>query len=275
MSSAPYHLDRFLIHVSGPDARGFLDALVTQNLERLDQTPALYAGLLTPQGKLFADMIVWRGENGLVLDADPARGPALLAKLNLHKLRAQASLSDANANLCIIWDGEGTPDPRLPALGKRRLAPRAQAESLEDGTALLTARMLTLGVPDLVKDGAIEDAFALEALFEELNGVDFKKGCFLGQENVSRMKRRATTRKKFCPIVFDGSPPSYGSPLKAGEAEIGTVRTSAEGRAIAFVRLDRAQEVAAKHIPLHAGDKIIRLDPPSWLILPPAHAVAD
>jgi folate-binding protein YgfZ len=267
-----YRLDRFLIHVSGPDARSFLDALVTQNLERLDQTPSLYAGLLTPQGKLFADMIVWRGENGLVLDVDPARGPALLAKLNMHKLRAQVSLSDANANLCVIWNGDGPPDPRLPALGKRRLAPHADGMGLEDGGARFAARMLALGAPDPVKDGALDDAFALEALFEELNGVDFKKGCFLGQENVSRMKRRATTRKKFCPIAFEGAPPSYGTPIKAGDAEIGTVRSGAEGRAMAFVRLDRALEA---NVTLTAGEKTIRLDPPSWLILPVLSAAGD
>ena len=270
-----YRLDRFLIRISGPEARPFLDALVTQNLDRLEREPCLYAGLLTPQGKLFADMIVWRDNDGLILEADPARGPALLQKLNLHKLRAQVSLSDANQDLCVIWDGGGEPDPRLAALGLRRLAPRAEAEKLENGAAAFAARMLACGVPDPVRDGALDDAFALEALFEELNGVDFKKGCFLGQENVSRMKRRATTRKKFCPIVFEGEAPAFGAPIKAGEAEIGTVRSGANGRAIAFVRLDRALEAAEKDQALTAGEKIVRLAPPAWLILPAATAMGD
>jgi folate-binding protein YgfZ len=259
-------LDRFLIGVSGPDALSFLDALVTQDLGRLDQRPCVYAGLLTPQGKLFADMIVWREGDGLVLDAEPARGAALLQKLNMHKLRANLTLSNVSAEFGVIW-GEGEDDPRLAALGQRRLAPRAKLQNLADGGGAFAAKMLECGVPDLVRDGALDDAFALEALFEELNGVDFQKGCFLGQENVSRMKRRATTRKKFCPVAFEGEPPAYATPVKVGEAEIGTIRSGGKGRAMAFLRLDRALEGAA---PLKAGEKIVRLDPPPWLILPTA-----
>jgi folate-binding Fe-S cluster repair protein YgfZ len=101
-----------------------------------------------------------------------------------------------------------------------------------------------------------------------LNGVAFDKGCFVGQENVSRMKRRATTRKKFCPIVFEGEAPAYGTAIKAGEAEIGTVRTGMNGRAIALLRLDRALDARAAGTPLTADHRDIRLDPPPWLILP-------
>jgi hypothetical protein len=266
-----YRLDRFLIRVSGPDAVSFLDALATQNLGKLDPAPCAYAGLLTPQGKLFADMIVWRDGDGLVLETDPARGPALLQKLTMHKLRANVMLADISSELGVIW-GEGEDDPRLAALGKRRLAPREEVQNLHDGCAAFAAKMLENGVPDPVRGGALDDAFALEALFEELNGVDFQKGCFLGQENVSRMKRRATTRKKFCPVVFDSSAPAYGTPVKAGEAEIGTIRSGAAGRAMAFLRLDRALAASA---PLTAGEKNIRLDPPAWLILPAADQAGD
>jgi folate-binding Fe-S cluster repair protein YgfZ len=114
---------------------------------------------------------------------------------------------------------------------------------------------------------------ALEALFEELHGVDFQKGCFVGQENVSRMKRRATTRKKFCPIVFDGAALAPGAPIRAGDAELGTVRSSIDGRALALLRLDRALEFAHKGVALCAGDTLVRLAPPDWLILPDAAGV--
>src|SRR5690606_32158292 len=118
------------------------------------------------------------------------------------------------------------------------------------------------------RDAAPEEVFALEALLEELNGVDFKKGCFIGQENVSRMKRRATTRRKFCPIAFDGEAIPYGATVRAGEAEIGAVRSGGAGRAIALLRLDRALEALDAGAPLSAAGRSIRLDPPPWLTLP-------
>jgi folate-binding protein YgfZ len=136
---------------------------------------------------------------------------------------------------------------------------------IPDGDAEYNARRIALGVPDLARDAVVEEVFALEALLEELNGVDFQKGCFVGQENVSRMKRRATTRKKFCPIVFAGPAPAPGTPLMSGAAEMGSVRSGAEGRAIALVRLDRALAATA---PLTADGRPVRLDPPPWLILP-------
>jgi folate-binding protein YgfZ len=117
----------------------------------------------------------------------------------------------------------------------------------------------------LARDAAAEEVFALEALLEELHGVDFQKGCFIGQENVSRMKRRATTRRKFCPIVFEGGPPAPGTVVMSGAAELGSVRSGVAGRGIALVRLDRALNATA---PLTAGGRPVRLDPPPWLILP-------
>ena len=105
--------------------------------------------------------------------------------------------------------------------------------------------------------------FALEALLEELHGVDFQKGCFVGQENVSRMKRRATTRRKFCPVVFEGEALAVGTPILVGDVEIGSVRTGAAGCAMALLRLDRTQGAV-----LSAASREVRLDPPPWLIFP-------
>lgn len=265
-------LDRTILRLSGPDARGFLDNLVTNDLGRLDSAPCVYAGLLSPQGKVQADMIVWAdGPADLILEADPVRGPELLRRLLMFKLRAAVEIADASAELCAeaaLEAAEGfAPDPRLPALGGRRVRARTAADTPGDATALETRR-IALGVPDLARDAGAEEVFALEALFEELHGVDFKKGCFVGQENVSRMKRRATTRKKFCPIAFEGDAPAFGEPISAGAAEIGAVRTSANGRALALVRLDRAREAQDKGETLMAAGRAVRLDPPDWLLLP-------
>jgi len=185
----------------------------------------------------------------------------------MYKLRANVSIErDARNVLCSTQAFEGArADPRLAALGWRKLS----SESAVDGDGHYDAHRLALGVPDLARDALPDEVFGLEALLEELNGVDFKKGCFVGQENVSRMKRRATTRKKFCPIAFEGAAPSYGAAITAGAAELGFVRTGAEGRALALLRLDRA--LAASE-PLIAEGRLVRLAPPDWLALPTADA---
>lgn len=269
-------LARSLIRISGPEARPFLDNLLTQDLTRLADGGVAYAALLSPQGKVSADMLVWAQGDALVLDADTARGDALMKRLTMYKLRAQVTLEDAGGALNVLvsdapFDG-ALADPRLPALGYRALA---RGDEHADGAAWYDARRLALGVPDLARDTEPEEVFGLEALLEELNGVDFKKGCFVGQENVSRMKRRATTRKKFCPVTFDGDAPAYGTPVKAGEAEVGTIRTGTDGRALALLRLDRAMDATSKGQNLTADGKILRLAPPAWLILPAADAAAD
>lgn len=267
-----FRLDRALIRVSGPDSVDFLDNLLTQKVENLN-TPR-YAALLSPQGKVIADMFLWRTNGDIVIDADATRGEDLLRRLSMYKLRADVAVADASAALGALFSDarfEGAAaDPRLPdeALGWRKIAPRAEAQGFTDGADVYDARRLAMGTPDLARDAVPEEVFAGEALLEELGGVDFQKGCFVGQENVSRMKRRATTRRKFCPISFEGAPPAFGAAIQAGDAEIGTVRSGAHGRAIALIRLDRALELSANGARFTVEDREIRLDPPSWLILP-------
>ncbi|MEZ5995058.1 MAG: hypothetical protein R3C25_04835 [Hyphomonadaceae bacterium] len=271
--TGPFRINRTLIAVSGPDTRSFLNNLLTQDLERLEPRGVTYAALLSPQGKVSADMLAWAREDGsFILDADPARGEALLRRLSMYKLRAQAALSDVTSGWAVLvaeqpFDGARR-DPRLPGLGWRKIDTQESAAACAEGAAAYEAMRLAQGVPDLARDAGPDEIFALEALLEELNGVAFDKGCFIGQENVSRMKRRATTRKKFCPLVFDGDALDFGTPVLASDAEIGTVRTGAPGRAIALLRLDRALAAPA----LTAGGRPVRLAPPPWLALPQREA---
>ncbi len=271
--TTPFRLDRALLRVSGPDAQTFLQNLLTQNLDALDAVA--YAALLSPQGKIIADMLVWsdsdEDETALILETDPARSDDLQRRLSLYKLRANVEIDDVSKDFEILFSRTPFPgstvDPRRldGALGWRELSPLPVGwNAYEDGAAAYDAMRLSAGAPDLARDAQPEEVFAGEALLEELNGVDFQKGCFVGQENVSRMKRRATTRKKFCPIVFEGDAIPYGATIKAGDAELGTVRTGAAGRAIVLLRLDRA--LAARS--LSADGRTIRLDPPPWLLLP-------
>jgi len=266
--SGPTRLDRALIRVSGPEARGFLNNLLTRNLDAMGAARLAYGALLTPQGKVVADMLIWDQGEAIVLDCDGSRGGEMLRRLTMYKLRAQVDIADISAqrNVLAADDvfGEAQLDPRLPELGWRALS----SMDAPKGDAAYEAHRLTLGVPDLARDAQPDEVFALEALLEELNGVDFQKGCFVGQENVSRMKRRATTRKKFCPITFEGAAPAPMTSVMAGEAELGTVRTGANGRAMALLRLDRAFEALKAGKPLTVEGRVVRLDPPPWLILP-------
>lgn len=243
-----------LVRVAGPDAGPFLNNLLTQDLARAPDTPLRYGALLTPQGKIIADMMIWRVADGYLLDPAAGRGGDVAQRLARFKLRAQVTIT---AHESAPADLGPQPDPRLPGLGLRQPGEAAPADLL-----------IRAGVPDLAIDAAPEEVFALEGLLEELNGVDFHKGCFPGQENVSRMKRRATTRKKFCRIAFAAAPPAPGTEIIAGAAVLGTVRSGIEGCALALIRLDRALEAVEKGETLLAGDTAVGLDPPDWLILP-------
>jgi len=282
MSKPPLRLDRALLRLAGPDARALLNGLLTQDVDKLADAPVIYAALLSPQGKLIADMHLWaEPDGGVLIEADPARGADLLRRLSMYKLRSNVTLADVSAeNAVLLWlDAPGddaVADPRRPdgALGWRKIVSAREADALGD-PALYQARRIALGIPDLARDAAPEEVFAGEALLEELNGVDFHKGCFVGQENVSRMKRRATTRKKYCPITFEGEAPAPGTPVLFGEVEIGAVRSGVAGRALALLRLDRALEAEAAGNVLTADARAVRLDPPGWLILPRANAEAS
>lgn len=275
----PSHLNRSLIEVSGPDAITLLDNLLTQSLAGLSEAGVKYGALLSPQGKVIADMFIWAHDGGAILDVDPSRAADLLKRLTMYKLRSDVHIGDVTEHDSVLasdapFDG-AVADPRLAALGWRAVETIHTAKA----DAIYEERRLALAIPDLARDAGPEEVFAGEALLEELNGVAFDKGCFVGQENVSRMKRRATTRKKFCPVMFDGPAPIYGTPVRAGAAELGTIRTGMNGRAMALLRLDRVLEAQANGETLTADGRSVRLDPPPWLILPPregsAHGAPD
>lgn len=270
---ATYRPDRSVLHVAGDEAGAFLDALLTNDVSAATPERPVYAGLLTPQGKVIADLVAHRADDdALLLDVAANRAADLLRRLTMFRLRRRIEISDVSETFAveIHTDAQaGRPaDPRRPdgALGARTLTatPAADAAPLAEYEAF----RIGLGVPDPAVDAQAEEVFALEALFEELSGVDFQKGCFVGQENVSRMKRRATTRRKFCRIAFEGEAPAPGTPVIAGPATLGDVRSGVAGRAIALLRLDRALEAIDAGTPLMAGDRTVRLDPPAWLIMP-------
>jgi len=233
---------RGLIAVSGEDWRSFLQGLLTQDVETLRAREARFGALLTPQGRLLYDLFVVGREGGCWLDCQAERRAALLQRLAIYKLRAKVTLSPDETPVFAAWGarpaGEGwVADPRLAALGWRGYgasdAPNASEADYE-------RRRLEIGAPGPA-DWGEDAAYPLEADFDLLNGVDFKKGCFVGQETTSRMKRRGAVKSRMLPIRFEGPTPAPGAEILAGTLRAGEVRSGADGRAIALVRLDRIE----------------------------------
>ena len=243
--------DRGIIEVQGPDARALLHRLVTNDVLSLERGPARYAALLSPQGKIISDFLMVDdtpdgGADRFRLDVPAAQATDLAKKLMLYRLRAAVDIADRSAKLGVTahWpDGPGARDPRHPDLGTRAISPRGVADA--EAWLAYDAHRIALGVPDGGRDFAYGDAFPHDANLDRLGGVDFSKGCYVGQEVVSRVHHRGTARKRIVPVGFDGRGPAAGSDITAGEVAIGTMGTSAGRRGLATVRIDRAADATA------------------------------
>jgi folate-binding protein YgfZ len=230
---------RALIRVSGPDARPFLHNLLTQDVETLAEGELRYGALLSPPGRLLFDLFI-RGEaGGVLLDAAADRRDALMQRLAMYKLRAQVSVEADDRAVFVCWPdtAEGfAPDPRTAALGGRRYGGEPETNAAQDDWQ---AHRLAVGVPDPATDAPDDKTYPIEANFDLLNGVDFQKGCFIGQETTSRMKRRGAIRSRMLPIAFEGPPPVFGAEVLNGELRAGEMLSGRDGAAMALVRLDR------------------------------------
>jgi len=278
--------DRGVIKVTGDVARKFLHGLVTVDMLALTPGTARFCALLTPQGKIITDFFVAEAPpaegGGFFLDVPRALAATLVEKLNLYKLRAKVLIEDLSEILGVLaaWNGQDTTkdyttkyglvyaDPRLPALGLRiMIAPhQAGQAAAELGADLVAAEdyeahRIALGIPRGGVDFAYGDVFPHEADMDQLGGVDFAKGCYVGQEVVSRIEHRGIARSRAVPIRYDGAQPENGAPVTAGERQVGTMGSAAGGLGIALLRLDRVAEAAE---PLKAGGVPIHVIKPDW-----------
>lgn len=228
-------MSRAIHHISGTDAESFLQGLITNDIARLDQG-LVYAAILTPQGKYLADFFLLRRDGGILLDVAAELAPGLIQRLNMYKLRADVSITPADLS---VFHGTGPapegalPDPRHPDLGWRLYG----SEAGDDGSDFEAIR-----VAHCIPETGVEltpDTFILEAGFERLNGVDFRKGCYVGQEVTARMKHKTELRKGFRTVRITGAAP-VGTPIEAGGKAAGTLFTQSGDRAIAYLRFDRA-----------------------------------
>jgi folate-binding protein YgfZ len=276
--------DRGVVKVVGDDARKFLNGLLTSDLAKVMPGEAAYAALLAPQGKIIADFILTEASpadgGGFFLDCPRALAVTLVQRLSFYKLRAKLVIEDLSETLGVlaVWDDAGSTeyglcyhDPRLPELGMRcMLPPHLAADAAADLGAELVepaeyeVHRIAHGVPRGGLDFIYGDAFPHEADMDQLGGIDFDKGCFVGQEVVSRMEHRGTARTRVVPVMYDEFAPEAGVPVQAGDKPIGMLGSTARGRGLALLRLDRAADALAAGQPLSAGGIEMRLVKPAW-----------
>jgi tRNA-modifying protein YgfZ len=291
---AAFLRDRGIVKVGGEDARNFLNGLVTTDVTLVRPGLGRFGALLTPQGKIITDFLITEAPSGhgggFLIDAPRALAPGLTTKLGFYKLRAKVTVENLTDSLGVmaVWDGEPATkpdltfaDPRDDALGWRILVPEELARKVADligaelvDNAVYDTHRIATGVPRGGLDFMYGDAFPHETNMDRLHGVDFDKGCYVGQEVVSRMQHRGTARTRTVKIVLDGAPPEAGSPVLAGDKPVGTMGSSADGKGLALIRTDRAIDALDAGTPLSSGGLSIRIADPAGLRATPKQTVA-
>jgi folate-binding protein YgfZ len=261
---------RALIALAGPDWRDFLQGLITQDAETLAPGEARFGALLSPQGRLLYDLFVVGRADGCWLDVLAEHRAAIIQRLAMYRLRAKVEIAADDLDISVLFPSAppragGDPsgfahDPRLPSLGWRGYGVTAPAGAAIADEAAWDAFRLRLGVPG-PPDWGSDKTYPIEANFDLLNGIDFKKGCFVGQETTSRMKRRGQIKSRMLPIAFEGPAPEPGTELLAGDLRAGEVLSGQDGRAMALLRLDRAEGR-----PLTADGRPVTVERPAWFL---------
>ena len=257
--TAAFLADRGVVRVEGDDAPAFLQGLLTNDVLDLAPGAARYAALLTPQGKILFDFLVLRSIGAppaFLLDCPRTLAADLARRLTMYKLRAKAAISDASPELGVVADWGGAAvlpanaavyaDPRAAALGRRAILPRPAAEAVAGAAqSAYEALRIDVGAPAGGVDFAYGDAFPHDADMDLFNGVDFAKGCYVGQEVVSRMKHRGEARKRVVRVRLAGVAPAPGTPVTDGALPVGALGAAAGDKALALLRIDRAAEARA------------------------------
>lgn len=232
---------RAVITVSGPDARHFLHNLLTQDVETLAEGQLRFGALLTPQGRLMLDLFIWGRQDAVWLDVPAGAREGLIQRLSIYRLRADVEIAASDAGVFAAWDEapQGfVADPRLEGLGYRAIGFAGAADAPEAGWH---ARRQSLGVVEAAFDAPGDKTYPIEANFDLMNGIDFHKGCFVGQETTSRMKRRGTIKNRILPFSYEGDAPAVGAEVLNGQLRAGEVTSVSQGCGMAMMRLDRME----------------------------------
>jgi tRNA-modifying protein YgfZ len=266
--------DRGIVEVEGSDAVDFLQSLLTNDVDEAAPGSAIFAGLLTPQGKIQLDFLIYAAAaERYLLDCPKASAAELTKRMTLYKLRAKVTVADRSAEMAVaVGDSEAAAsamasfaDPRHAALPRRHFVPAASAAALPDGADAYHAARIALCVPEGGLDYFYGEAFPHEVCYDLLHGVDFEKGCYVGQEVVSRMHHRGVAKTRIAGVRASGQLPPAGTEITGGEYPVGTMGSSWDGLGIGLIRLDRAEEAARHGIPLRAGETVVTLRRPDWV----------
>ena len=251
--------DRAVLAIAGAQAADFLQGLISNDIRRLEKTPLLYTALLSPQGKiLHAFFVSNRDGGGYWLDIPAQSTEDLMRRLRLYRLRADVQIEDASTAMMVAL-GVGAPDPRAPALGQRAIITR---RDLPPARPEYDLARIAACVPDQDADFGPEEIFPADANMDLQNGVAFKKGCYVGQEVVSRMARRGGVRKRMALARFEGDAPAPGAAISAGPARLGDVRSAAGNTALALIRTDRLDKALADGVAISADGRPVTLSLP-------------
>lgn len=270
--------DRGVVEVEGNDAQDFLQGLLTNDMDQAQIGKAIYSGLLTPQGKIQFDFLVFNpAPNCYWLDCPRESAADLAARLSLYRMRAKVGVADRSAELQVgvapanspaSAPGHAFADPRHPSLPQRFISAAAPAEPLAGGgseaLSAYHAARIALSVPEGGRDYLYGEAFPHEVCYDLLNGVDFEKGCYVGQEVVSRMHHRGVAKTRITGVSGSAALPERGAEITGGEYPVGYLGSSDGSLGIALIRLDRAEEAVRLGVPLRVGDNTLRLRRPPW-----------
>ena len=282
MASLHYTLlpHRSVIAVGGPDRAEFLQGLISNDTTKVGPGQAIWAALLTPQGRFLNDMFVVEDDSGtFLMETERERAPALARKLKMYTLRSKVTVEDRSAamEVAVVFGADAGRilpvagatafvDPRLPELGVRVLAPVGQTAALlglsEAPLGDYEAMRLRLGVPDGSRDLIVEKGLLLESGFDELHGVDWQKGCYMGQELTARTKYRGLIKRRLFPVKVEGPLPPSGTPVQRDGREVGEIRSGQGDRAIAMLQLEAASGS------LVAENARIFPERPAWMKIP-------
>ncbi|MBV9736026.1 MAG: folate-binding protein YgfZ [Acidisphaera sp.] len=272
MTEVAHLPQRGVVEISGEDRVGFLQGLVSNDVALAAPGRAVWAALLTPQGKYLADFFILAEGGRLLLDCERAQADDLARRLGRFRLRAKVALRDASADFFVhaAWGGPfagaaiAAPDPRLPEAGLRLLA--AAPLAANSGEDAWDMHRLGLGLPDGSRDLEAEKTVLLEAGFDELNGVSWSKGCYLGQELTARTKYRGLIKRRLVPVSVDGPLPSPGTPVRADGRDVGSMRSGRGRLGMALLRLEALDQA------LFCAEARLTPRLPAWMRLPQAAA---
>ena len=287
---------RGALEIKGPDVCAFLQGLISNDVNKVSETRAIYATFLTPQGRFLHDFFIVQIADALFLACEAPRLDDLKRRLTMFKLRSKVEIADASGRFAVAavigaeaasglglpaeagrakpWEGGAAfVDPRLAAAGVRALLPRDRAvqalekAGFERGDFADYERLrLSLGLPDGSRDMPVERAILLENGIDELNGIDWNKGCYLGQELTARTKHRGLVRKRLLPVSIEGPLPGPGTPVMADGKEVGEMRSAADGLGLAMLHLEFLESADGSDRALTAGAARITPKKPRWAV---------